>query len=223
MGTVIYMRETDPRYEAYQAALQQAGAAVVSGGDWRRCDGLLLPGGGDITPALYGRESRGSEPPDRARDREELTLLHSFLREGKPVLGICRGLQVINVYFGGTLVQDISGHSAVKGQDSRHAVRGIPARLLPTDQSEVNSAHHQSVERLGRGLRAVQWAEDGTVEALEHEVLPVMGVQWHPERWGDGGRPVFEAFIRVVKKKKEKNKKSFEKVVDKSDPTCYSN
>ena len=211
MAAHIYMRETDSRYGAYRAALERAGAVVVTGGRWRGCDGLLLPGGGDIAPALYHREDCGSQPPDRVRDREELALLGAFLSAGRPVLGICRGLQVINVYFGGTLHQDIPGHGTVEGQDSCHAVRGIVGRLLPPCPGQVNSAHHQSVETLGRGLRAVQWAEDGTVEALEHRTLPVAGVQWHPERWGGAGDPVFQAFLGEVNRVRKKNKKFWER------------
>ena len=100
------------------------------------------------------------------------------------VLGICRGLQVLNVFFGGTLIQDLPGHSQAAGRDRLHRVRTAPSPLqdLFGETLVVNSAHHQAADRLGQGLRAVQWAIDGTVEAVIHQSLPVWGVQWHPER-----------------------------------------
>ena len=95
---------------------------------------------------------------------------------------------MINVFFGGTLAQDIPGHGALKGGgDSRHGVRSGPSPLLAVcgESLEINSAHHQAADRLGSGLRAAQWAGDGVVEALYHERLPVWAVQWHPERMAD--------------------------------------
>lgn len=122
--------------------------------------------------------------------------------EGR-VLGICRGHQVINVFFGGTLVQDLPGHGAAGDIDRLHFVRtaASPLRELYGERHVVNSAHHQAVDRLGSGLRALQWAPDGTVEALCHRTLPVWGVQWHPERTGgylDGVR-LFRWFLSLCR------------------------
>ena len=135
------------------------------------------------SPGATARQTppAGLEPE---RDTGELFLLEQFIMEKKPVLGICRGLQVLNVFFGGTLIQDLPGHSQAAGRDRLHRVRTAPSPLqdLFGETLVVNSAHHQAADRLGQGLRAVQWAIDGTVEAVIHQSLPVWGVQWHPER-----------------------------------------
>ena len=114
------------------------------------------------------------------------------------MLGICRGIQIINVFFGGTLCQDLPCHAATDGKDRFHTVYTVRSPLLPVcgPVCRVNSAHHQAVDALGRGLRAIQWAEDGTVEALCHDCLPIWGVQWHPERLpGELGERLFQAFL----------------------------
>ena len=122
-------------------------------------------------------------PVDELRER-----LHE-LEAGKPVFGICRGVQLLNVALGGTLHQHVEGHSKVDGVDGLHATRaeGFVEKIYGR-RFMVNSAHHQALDRLGRGLRAVQWAEDGIVEAVEHRSLPIWGVQWHPERLEEGWR-----------------------------------
>ena len=180
----IYMRETAPQYDRYRQAVSLAGWAVCSGGPPDRCDALLLPGGGDILPRRYGEENTASTTLDPIRDEEEWTLLDRFLAAKKPVLGICRGLQVINVFFGGTLFQDIPGHSGASGIDRLHYVQTAagPLQTLCGKNCIVNSAHHQSVCRLGSALQPLQWAPDGTIEAVRHRSLPLFAVQWHPER-----------------------------------------
>ena len=189
-------------YDTYRQAVERAGGGVRFGGSPAGCGGLLLPGGGDVEPWRYGAgniASRGLEPE---RDTAELMLLEQFVRAGRPVLGICRGIQVVNVFFGGTLRQDIPGHSAVGGRDRLHEVRTAPSPLRGVcgERCVVNSAHHQAVERLGQGLRAVQWSGDGVVEALCHETLPVWGVQWHPERLdGPLGEELLRAFLALCR------------------------
>ena len=168
----------------YRAALRRCGALPVSAGEGA-CAGLLLPGGGDPDPSLYHAKSAGSHPPDLSRDLGELALIRRFAETGRPILGICRGMQMLNLFFGGTLRQDIPGHSQIGGADRLHPVRSLPGSVpaeLYGPAALVNSAHHQAVERLGRGLQAVQRAGDGTVEALCHKELPILAVQWHPER-----------------------------------------
>lgn len=173
--------------------------------------GLLLAGGGDIDPALYGEEIRGSRSVDRARDDAEIMLCDSFAREGKPILGICRGHQLLNVYLGGSLFQHIDRHSDPNGA-VLHSVRtekGSVMRTLFGEYPPVNSFHHQSIRRLGSGLCVTQACEDGTVEAVEHRSLPIIGVQWHPERMCldqmHGGAvdslPLFEYFASLLRQK----------------------
>ena len=172
-------------YGNYARAIAAGGGELVGSPEAAdRCGGLLLPGGGDLEPWRYGQANRASRSLDPERDAGELALLDRFTARGKPVLGICRGLQVINVFFGGTLCQDLPGHSTVAGIDRLHTVRTAPGplRRLYGERCIVNSAHHQAADRLGSGLRAVQWTPDGTVEALCHATLPVWAVQWHPER-----------------------------------------
>lgn len=197
----VYIWGRAERYGNYQRAVETAGGSVQFTGDPERCDALLLPGGGDLEPWRYGQENIASREMDPDRDAAELKLLDHFTSRRKPVLGICRGLQMINVYFGGTLTQDISGHSAVEGMDRYHYIRTDPSSPLAISCEEagiVNSAHHQAVDRLGAGLKAVQWANDGTIEALCHYSLPVWAVQWHPERLGGvRANKLFDTFLAL--------------------------
>lgn len=205
MKRTVYIWGEAERFTNYRRAVEAAGGRAVFGretGDralaW---DALLLPGGGDLEPWRYGRENTASRGLEPERDRAELELLAEFTAGGRPVLGICRGLQTVNVFFGGTLVQDIPGHGAVDGADRLHRVRTAPSPLRPLcgGSALVNSAHHQAADRLGSGLRAVQWAEDGVVEALCHHSLPVWAVQWHPERLeaSGAGRRLLGAFLEL--------------------------
>ena len=178
------------QFPNYERALVQAGA-VVRYGDGGGCDGLVLPGGGDVHPMFYGAAAAHCSGMDVARDLAELALCRSFLGQGLPVLGICRGLQVLNVALGGTLAQHVEGHSQVNGLDRLHPTRtaaGSWVRELYGHRFTVNSAHHQAIDRLGPGLEAVQWAEDGIIEGIAHPSLPAYGVQWHPERLQEGGK-----------------------------------
>lgn len=194
---MVYLREKDPRYDRYRQAVAAIGGFTTSEGDPLRCDALLLPGGGDLDPARYGQPNRGSHPPDLVRDQEELALLDAFVQAKKPVLGICRGMQVLNVYCGGTLAQDIPGHGQKNGVDSYHRVDTAPSLLYHQSWTWVNSAHHQAVDRLGRGLRAIQWAQDGTIEGIVHERFPLLGVQYHPERLENAGIWLFSQFFKT--------------------------
>lgn len=199
----VYIYGSRERFANYCRAVETAGGRAVFGNcaDSRALawDALLLPGGGDMEPWRYGQENTASRGLEPERDEAELRLLEAFTAAGKPVLGICRGLQTINVFFGGTLVQDIPGHSMVNGRDRLHRVRSAPSPLPPLagERMTVNSAHHQAADRLGTGLEPVQWAEDGVVEALRHRRLPVWAVQWHPERLeeSNAGRRLFDAFV----------------------------
>lgn len=174
----------------YLAALKNLGVQGVCGTsfDTDDYDGLLLPGGGDIDPAFYGCENCGSEDIEADLDRMQLETMDKFVKAGKPVLGICKGLQVINVYFKGTLIQHIDEwpkHRRINGQDNVHhttAMEGsFVAKLYGTD-FDTNSAHHQAIDMPGEGIKVVQYSDDGIIEAIEHENLPVIATQWHPER-----------------------------------------
>ena len=201
------------RYGNYMTAFRRAGGRVCAAESMERarlCDALLLPGGGDIHPRRYGQELREAKDIDEERDGAELALVEEFLARGRPVVGICRGLQLLNVYFGGTLHQHVDGHGQRNGQDRLHSTYTESPRLRALYGAEffVNSAHHQAVDRLGVGLRAVQWAQDGAIEALEHEKLPIIAFQWHPERLqaapGDAkgveGAKLIEAICRWTEK-----------------------
>lgn len=205
MRRTVYIYGGAERFANYRRAVEAAGGQAVfgdrAGGLEPEWDALLLPGGGDLEPWRYGQENTASRDLEPERDQAEFQLLEAFTAAGKPVLGVCRGLQTVNVFFGGTLVQDIPGHSAVGGADRLHTVRAVPSPLppLPGERALVNSAHHQAADRLGSGLQAVQWAADGVVEALRHGRLPVWAVQWHPERLeaSDAGRRLFGAFLSL--------------------------
>ena len=174
----------------YIAALAGVGLEPVitldpaSAGD---LDGLLLPGGGDIEPSLYGAENLGSANIERELDEAQLAMTDAFLRAGKPVLAICKGLQIVNVYFGGGIIQHLATTPLHRGEgaDAAHPCLSLPGselKRLYGQRYMVNSLHHQAVGRLGLGLSARSFSPDGAVEALEHESLPILAVQWHPER-----------------------------------------
>ena len=154
-------------------------------------DGLLLTGGGDITPSIYGAEKHEKTGfTDINRDVIEIELTKKMLEAGKSVFGICRGMQVINVYFGGTLFQHLPvsfRHARkVNEPDKVHRCAARPENwlsLLYGTDFYLNSAHHQAVDKAGEGLVIDAWCpEDGTAEAMHHNSLPIYAVQWHPER-----------------------------------------
>ncbi|MCQ4043265.1 gamma-glutamyl-gamma-aminobutyrate hydrolase family protein [Streptantibioticus rubrisoli] len=199
-----------PRYVQSAGALAvmlppddpSAAATVVA-----RLDGLVLAGGEDLDPALYGEDPHprtGAPVPER--DRWERALLAAALDSGTPVLGICRGMQLMNVHAGGSLDQhlpDTVGHGAhnpTAGVFTDHPVTPVPgtrtARLLGA-RTGVATHHHQAVRRLGEGLIATAHAADGTIEALEYTCHTfAMGVQWHPEMHDDLG--VIRALVEAA-------------------------
>jgi len=164
-----------------------------------RVDGLLLTGGGDVSPASYGAEPEESiRGVNIERDTFEFDLVRKAYDRRMPVMGICRGMQVINVALGGTLIQDLPSHTGVHGHDV--AGEGVYEPHLQAKVEEntrlstvvgaglhsINSIHHQAVDELGEGLSVVASATDGTVEALDHDDKdwPFIAVQWHPEFLG---------------------------------------
>ena len=189
MKIAIVGREPDTvNYVRYVRALDHTPVVTLAPGDVSSCGGLILPGGGDITPAFFGEQNRGSRGIDTELDILQLQALDLCIKKHIPVLGICKGIQVINVGFGGTLYQDMSTseYHRYDGGDQYHdtVIRDNSWLYdLYGVRATVNSAHHQSIKDLGQGLMAVQHClRDGCIEAVAHRELPILGVQWHPER-----------------------------------------
>jgi putative glutamine amidotransferase len=212
--------------ETYTRAVHRAGGTPViippltQEVDWKglleRLDGLLLSGGEDITPDMYGQASSPwTGQVDGERDSSEIGLVRLWLAGGKPLLAICRGHQLLNVALGGTLMQDIAAqiqdaldHGYLPGRPMEFAVHTVDAApesrlaaILGGVSFPVNSAHHQAVAQAGRGLAVVAWASDGVIEATEMPDHPFcLAVQWHPEamlRVSTAMLPLFEAFVRA--------------------------
>ena len=177
--------------------------------------GLLLTGGGDVDPALYGEDRHpATDDAEPGRDEFEIDLARRAMDADLPVLAICRGAQVLNVAAGGTLVQDIPSevrselaHRIPEPKDAvAHGVRVTSGSQLDRAMNgrveRVNSRHHQSIARLGPGLVASATAPDGVVEAIERESATwCVGVQWHPENFWRTGEfaPLFESFVAAAR------------------------
>lgn len=161
------------------------------------CCGLVLSGGEDVHPSRYGEDpSPALGQVEPLRDESEFRAVRCAVDRNMPIFGICRGLQVLNVFFGGTLYQDIAtdrpGEQLPHQQTQPWSVRTHGARVKPDsmlseivgeERLQINSFHHQAVKHLAPGMRVVARADDGLVEAIEHPEYPwLLGVQWHPER-----------------------------------------
>lgn len=175
-------------------------------------DGLILCGGNDIDPEYYKEEINGSVDIDRKRDESEFSILKEFIKLKKPVMGICRGFQLLNIAFGGSLCQDIPNakeHSSFSDYDLVHEVFAENDSFIKDLYGKkffVNSFHHQAISRLGDNLEITLIASDNkTIEGIKHKTLPIIGVQWHPERMCFSkkredtvdGRHLFEYFISM--------------------------
>ena len=219
MGTDLFRKYMKSKYTA---SLKRAGAEVR----WIElektekavkealcCDGLLLPGGADIEPSLYGRERQEKcGKPNELRDRAEIPLYNAFVQTGKPILCICRGFQLLNVMNGGTLHQDISeikrcNHSDfLKRAKAVHSITVTGGTRLHSifgkESVGVNSLHHQAVETVGENLTVSAVSEDGFVEAVELNGHPFcIGVQWHPEHMSKKyplQQKLFDEFIKAA-------------------------
>lgn len=164
---------------------------TLNPGQTASCQGLILPGGGDITPAFWGEKNRGSRNIDTELDILQFQALELCLRHNLPVLGICKGMQLINIAFGGTILQDMPlSHLHIATNDLYHDTDISPGSFLYTlygDTARVNSAHHQCIDKLGTNLSVIQKScMDGCCEAICHKTLPILGLQWHPERLDAG-------------------------------------
>lgn len=176
------------------------------------CDGLLLPGGGDMDPKFYGQERiPACGEPNLLRDAAEPLLLRAFLAADKPMLGICRGIQVMNAVLGGDLYQDIKPFEHLPHNDHWAKVHTVTvrrgtllSRILGQDTVLVNSQHHQAVDRVAPGFTLAALSEDGIVEAIEKpDARFCLGVQWHPEWLSDADpamQGLFDAFVNACSK-----------------------
>ena len=180
-------------------------------------DGLLLSGGRDVDPALYNQEVKYENVvTDPKRDELEWALVKAFAAKNKPIFGICRGIQTLNTYFGGTLYQDIpselgGNHSGGVNHDLKIAKDSVLGKLFG-EYMFINSYHHQVIDQVAPGFVPTAWSDangNEIVEAIEHETLPYWGVQWHPE--GMSGKttnpvecvdtaPMFCSFVEQCKK-----------------------
>lgn len=197
--------------EQYIKAIMRSGgsASFISPGEnaadcAARFDGLLIPGGRDLRPALYGEgETCRVDPEDADRTDFEFCLMREIMKRNKPVLGICYGMQLINVCSGGALYQDIEQQvtGSMNHRAGDHNIMFSPKNLICSGTYRVNSSHHQAVRVLGKGLSACAVAGDGIVEACcGDEYGFLVGVQWHPERDTSelSGR-IFGSFIRACR------------------------
>ncbi|MDR0948953.1 MAG: gamma-glutamyl-gamma-aminobutyrate hydrolase family protein [Lachnospiraceae bacterium] len=188
---IIGRRHVAANYERYSRALQMIPVTTLSIGLMLSCDGVILPGGGDITPAFFGERDCGSKNIDTELDLIQIKALECCIKHQIPVVGICKGMQLINVVFGGTILQDLPSASihqydAAQEKDQHHQVVHVEggrfAKQLGSSMT-VNSAHHQGIGRLGKGLVIESVCPvDDCVEAISHHSYPILGFQWHPER-----------------------------------------
>lgn len=184
------------------------------------CNGLLLTGGGDVHPNCYGNNDTEAQTKetDERRDKFEFSLIDRALAVKLPILGICRGLQSMNVHLGGTLHLDLESagfarHTEKDGKENRHQVKiespSFLERIAGVDSAEVNSSHHQGADGVGKGLKVSARSQDGVIEAMEwadpEEKSFLLLVQWHPERMKDTYNPLAEKvgrkFLEEVQKR----------------------
>jgi len=187
------------------------------------CDGIVLSGGEDVHPKYYGKPRYMKKKDElklevnEARDKFEMKVIDRAVKNKKPILGICRGLQIANVYFKGTLIPDLQGktktrHSKAQGYDQTHEVNvdadSCLSAIIHAEKGIVNSAHHQSAEKIGKGLKVTATDADGTVEAIEWKNPKgkpfLLLVQWHPERMKEKesafAKNLKEKFLEEAKK-----------------------
>lgn len=172
-------------------------AVIVTGGyDPSQYDGIIIPGGGDLDPSRYGQANTGSSNIDNALDDRQIDAVKRSAEAGKPVLGICKGIQLVNVAFGGTLNQNIGGHMGV--WHSAHVVAGGWLSGVYSGSVSVLSYHHQSIRDLAPGFQVDMRAGDGTVEAISNSAKRVYGVQFHPEQMNnDTGNRCMKQFVAI--------------------------
>lgn len=224
-------RERAFAYTTYIESLRRAGAVPVlippqpeNAADLvETLDGIVLAGGDDCDPAVYGEEQHPTvEPMDPRRQANDLSLARVARDRGIPTLGICLGVQMMNIVAGGKLIQDIDSemetgirHASVPGNRARHDVtieEGTRlASILGARTHNVNSSHHQAIRNAGEGLRVTAHAPDGIIEGLEDPRHPFyVGVQWHPEDMPgeESASTIFRAFVDAAREYAERKRKS---------------
>ena len=212
----VYVYGNEKELKNYLQALNQCKAESYFGYDLneeKHCDALLLAGGGDVHPQFYGQQNTESRNIDEQRDRAELALIQTFLNSERPILGICRGMQVLNVAFGGDLIQNIKNTQKhayhAEAGDKVHNIECLPHSFLHTlygEKCSVNSAHHQACGKAGENLIYSAFADDGIPEALAWQQKRIFAVQFHPERMGFAlkrtdtvdGRLLIEFFLQQI-------------------------
>lgn len=185
---ILYPQDT------YISAAKSVGLIPVFNHD-EDADCLILTGGGDVSPCIYGRAFSKAENVDLKRDQTELYFLEKYFKKGKPILGVCRGLQLANVFFGGTISERVYLHDQILGTDRRHLVitkNGTFLNEIYGEKLLVNSAHRQAVDNVAKPLTVSGEALDGVIECLTYK--NVILTQFHPERMGKVGLKIFEAF-----------------------------
>lgn len=201
----LLTRINDERYtvnQTYVSALANANAEVILilpqpreslEIELSRCDGLIIPGGNDVNPKRYNQENLYSHSIEESIDQLDIDSIEIMDRLNKPIFGICRGLQILNVAFGGTLIQDINKQLHVKSNHNYSYLNNMPlnghkiyikeetrlSRILKTN-IEVNTYHHQCIDTIAPNFNVSAYSEDGLIEAIETE--KILAVQWHPER-----------------------------------------
>lgn len=194
----------------YAAAVENAGAIPVLLAPSRnaadiasRIDGFLIPGGNDLHPSYYNEDINYEiKIVERDRSDFEFAIIHEIIKLKKPVLGICYGMQLINVAFGGSLYQDIRQQvpAAMEHREGNHTIKVSDNKLMDKGEFKVNSSHHQAVKAIGQRLNAIAFSPDGITEAISSGDYPLLlGVQWHPERMQDSlSEKIFRTFAEAA-------------------------
>ena len=194
----------------YAEAIENAGACPILLAPSRnaadialRLDGILISGGSDLHPSYYNEDINYEiKIVERDRSDFEFAIIHEIIKLKKPVLGICYGMQLINVAFGGSLYQDIRQQvpAAIEHREGWHTIKINDNKLIDRGEFKVNSSHHQAVKVIGQRLNAFAFSADGIVEAVCSEDYPfLLGAQWHPERMKDSlSEKIFRAFVEAA-------------------------
>lgn len=216
----------NPLIEFHELSYEQGAIEEIDG-----CNGLLLTGGGDVHPKSYGDSDARAQAKetDERRDAFEFSLIDRALARKLPILGICRGMQSMNVHLGGTLHLDLESagfwrHAETDGKENRHHVkiesRSTLESVTGVESGEINSSHHQGADKVGKGLRVSGRSNDSVIEAMEWAIPEgkpfLLLVQWHPERMKDTYNPLAEKVGRIFLEEVKKQQRASHSNVAKS-------